>query len=503
MPDDTDILGLPLILPAQAQKHVTHNEALAALDVIVQLSVINRTLTVPPVLATIGDRHIVPAGATLDWAGQAGKVAVFAGTGWQFHAPLPGWRAHVLAEGQTAVFDGLVWKTPSESAASFGQLGVSATADATNRLSVSAPATLLNHAGAGHQLKLNKALATDTASLLFQTGFSGRVEMGTTGSDNFEVKTSANGTAWTTALTVAGASGTVAFGQAVGLANGTAPAPALGFASDSDTGLYQAAPDVLGIAAGGVQVASFATAGATVNVPVTGSAVTQLAQDATPGRLLKVGDGGINLMGAVNYIPDIDLATISQGLWQTDGGAPGSLGVFPAGQNRYGHLLNFRVGTAEVWQVYKSIVGRRIFSRARSAGVWSGWEEIFHAGSILGTVSQSAGVPTGRVIERGTNANGEYVRFADGTQICTRTNLSFANSSTALGSLFRSSANVTWTFPAAFIAAPVVTGDVDDADCWLVTAGAPVTTSASLRATSAVTKAAALNSRAVATGRWF
>ena len=52
MPDDTDILGLPLILPAQAQKHVTHNEALVALDVIVQLSVINRDQTVPPAAAS-------------------------------------------------------------------------------------------------------------------------------------------------------------------------------------------------------------------------------------------------------------------------------------------------------------------------------------------------------------------------------------------------------------------------------------------------------------------
>ena len=58
MPDDTTILSLPLILPAQAQKHVTHNEALLKLDLMVQLAVINRTLTVPPPLPTIGDRHI-------------------------------------------------------------------------------------------------------------------------------------------------------------------------------------------------------------------------------------------------------------------------------------------------------------------------------------------------------------------------------------------------------------------------------------------------------------
>jgi hypothetical protein len=43
----------------------------------------------------------------------------------------------------------------------------------------------------------------------------------------------------------------------------------------------------------------------------------------------------------------------------------------------------------------------------------------FKRNNILGQVTQAAGVPTGAVIERGSNANGEFVRFADGTQICT------------------------------------------------------------------------------------
>lgn len=213
MPDDTTILSLPLILPAQAQKHVTHNEALTQLDLIVQLAVINRTLTTAPALPSISDRHIVAAGATGPWVGQAGRIALFTQAGWQFTQPLPGWRAHVLAEGQTAVFDGLAWKTPSEGPLAVTRLGVSATADATNRLSVSAPATLLNHAGGGHQLKLNKALATDTASLLFQTGFGGRAEMGTAGGDDFAVKVSADGVTWFTALDADAATGEVTLPQ--------------------------------------------------------------------------------------------------------------------------------------------------------------------------------------------------------------------------------------------------------------------------------------------------
>jgi hypothetical protein len=226
MPDETTILSLPLILPAQAQKHVTHNEAIAALDLIVQLTVIDRTLAAPPALSTPGDRHIVAAGATGAWAGQSGRIALFLATGWQFVQPLAGWRAHVLAEGQTAVFDGLAWKTPSEGPLSVTRLGVAATADATNRLAVSAPATLLNHAGGGHQLKLNKATLADTASLLFQTGFGGRAEMGTAGTDDFSIKVSPDGAAFYTGVEIDAGSGQVTLPQPV-LLGGQAADPAL------------------------------------------------------------------------------------------------------------------------------------------------------------------------------------------------------------------------------------------------------------------------------------
>lgn len=217
MPDDTTILSLPLILPAQAQKHVTHNEALVKLDLMVQLAVINRTLTTPPALPTIGDRHIVATGATGPWVGQAGRIALFTEAGWQFTQALNGWQAYVMAESQMAYFNGLTWVALSDGPFTVGQLGVSATADATNRLSVSAPATLLNHAGSGHQLKLNKAVAGDTASLLFQTGFSGRAEMGTAGADDFSVKVSADGSSWSVALVSAAATGEVTLPQPVHL----------------------------------------------------------------------------------------------------------------------------------------------------------------------------------------------------------------------------------------------------------------------------------------------
>lgn len=80
-------------------------------------------------------------------------------------------------------------------------------------------------------------------------------------------------------------------------------------------------------------------------------------------------------------------------------------------------------------------------TQADLAGVSPG-PEYYQRSNILGTVSQSSGVPTGAIIESGSNANGEYVRYADGTQRCRF--------------LQGGPGRVTWTFPAPFITAPIV-----------------------------------------------
>jgi hypothetical protein len=84
-------------------------------------------------------------------------------------------------------------------------LGVNATADDTNRLVVSSSAILLNHAGGGVQVKVNRNSAGDTASFLFQTDFSGRAEIGCLGNDDFVFKTSPDGAAFDTGLTLVNA----------------------------------------------------------------------------------------------------------------------------------------------------------------------------------------------------------------------------------------------------------------------------------------------------------
>jgi hypothetical protein len=72
---ETTHLLLPYLAAAQAQKHVTHNEALRLLDGLVQLAVLDRTRTAPPTSPADGDRHIVASGATGLWAGWDLNVA--------------------------------------------------------------------------------------------------------------------------------------------------------------------------------------------------------------------------------------------------------------------------------------------------------------------------------------------------------------------------------------------------------------------------------------------
>lgn len=206
---NTPRLTLPLIQQGQAQKHVTHNEALAVLDALVQPVARDADRTGPPESPAEGDVHIVAAGAVDDWFGREGAIAVFFNNGWTFQAPASGWSMHVEALGRTMTFDGTTWA--SGGAGVIETLGVNATADLTNRLSVSAASTLLNNEGSDHRLVVNKATEGDTASLLFQTGFGGRAEMGTTGDDRFAIKVSADGGTWSEALVFDAATGAPSF----------------------------------------------------------------------------------------------------------------------------------------------------------------------------------------------------------------------------------------------------------------------------------------------------
>jgi len=109
MSDTSTHLGLPYLLAAQAQKHVTHNEALRLLDAMVQLSVLDRTRTTPPASPADGDRHLVASGATGLWAGWDLNVAFWVDGVWMRLVPRQGWLVWIAAEQAFLVWNGTVW----------------------------------------------------------------------------------------------------------------------------------------------------------------------------------------------------------------------------------------------------------------------------------------------------------------------------------------------------------------------------------------------------------
>lgn len=216
--DETANLSLPYIMPQQALKHVTHNEALRDLDALVQLSVLDRDLAAPPDSPAEGDRYLVATGPSGAWDGHAGAIAAYQDGGWQFHAPRVGWRLWIADEGQLVAWTGSAWVatgTPNPAP----MIGVVATADTTNRLAVKSDAALFANddvtPGSGDmRVKISKSAAGNTASLVFQDAFSGRAEFGLAGDDDFHVKVSADGSSWSEAIHVAGSTGAVGIGTA-------------------------------------------------------------------------------------------------------------------------------------------------------------------------------------------------------------------------------------------------------------------------------------------------
>ncbi len=102
-------LELPLVQAAQAQKHVTVNEALALLDAAAQLRLASVTEVEPAPAPADGMAYFVPPGAGGEWALHPGRVAVFSNGGWVFVTPRVGWRGWIVDQAASAVFDGVAW----------------------------------------------------------------------------------------------------------------------------------------------------------------------------------------------------------------------------------------------------------------------------------------------------------------------------------------------------------------------------------------------------------
>jgi hypothetical protein len=219
MSDSTSHLLLPFILAAQAQKHVTHNEALRLLDGLVQLAVIGRDLTAPPPGPSDGARYLVASGATGAWAGWDLNVAYFVDGAWMRLVPRAGWVAWVADEELLIVFDGTEWipvggGSPSE-LQDLSLLGLGTAADAANPFSAKLNAALWTartgaEGGTGDLFfTLNKAAAARDLGYVFQTNFITRALVGLFGSNRFRIAVSDDGSAFYDGLLVDNATGIV------------------------------------------------------------------------------------------------------------------------------------------------------------------------------------------------------------------------------------------------------------------------------------------------------
>jgi len=230
MSDATTHLLLPYILAAQAQKHVTHNEALQILDGLVHLSVRGAARTAPPPDPNDGDRFLVAPGATGEWAGWDNSIAYWVDGAWMQLPPRPGWRAWVEefdgsanspgeslpVERLLLVYDGAGWVGTTPAALqNMALLGLGTTADASNPFSAKLNAALwtaktVAEGGTGDLFyTMNKEAAGDDLGLTLQTGFSTRALVGLFGSDRFRLAVSADGSTFFDGLSVDNATGIV------------------------------------------------------------------------------------------------------------------------------------------------------------------------------------------------------------------------------------------------------------------------------------------------------
>ncbi len=102
--------ALPLLHAGQAQKEMSHNEALTLVDALVQPCVEAVGLNAPPSDPSIGLCWIVGSAPEAEWAGQAGALAVWTGGGWRFVGPREGMTAWVVDAELQARYRAGVWE---------------------------------------------------------------------------------------------------------------------------------------------------------------------------------------------------------------------------------------------------------------------------------------------------------------------------------------------------------------------------------------------------------
>ncbi len=191
---ETNNLGLPLVAPAQAQKHVTVNESLTRLDALVQLSLASAGQTVPPGGPSEAEVHAVGSGATGAWSGQDGQLAIFLNGGWVFLTPQAGWLG--WSGGSRVQFDGVEWVEGAGALSAHGAGFVQRSLEADHTVQAGSVSTLTG------ALPANAIVYGVTGRVLSDVGGATGLEVGVSGaSDRYGSGIGTSAGAWLRGLT--------------------------------------------------------------------------------------------------------------------------------------------------------------------------------------------------------------------------------------------------------------------------------------------------------------
>ncbi|ANA49271.1 hypothetical protein PMW_146 [Pseudomonas phage phiPMW] len=223
--------------------------------------------------------------------------------------------------------------------------------------------------------------------------------------------------------------------------------------------------------------------------------------DVTAGKLLTVGYQGLGA-NTCPSVADLNLTSNVNGwTWLTSG----SLNS-PSGYASGSNLFTMAASAAEGFQILSARnTNGRFAVRRRVSSTWGNWIEPYMPWNVVGTVSGTSTNVTGSVIERGSNAQGDYVKFADGTMICWGSYTSGVLGITGALVGGYASAVSTFAFPATFSAVPFLNATPTHLTCFgVINASTTTATQGAVQFLAVTSQSTAIARRCnwVATGRW-
>lgn len=209
--------------------------------------------------------------------------------------------------------------------------------------------------------------------------------------------------------------------------NGTAALPGISFANDIDTGISRTAENQMSFSTNGIRRVLLTNTALQLDALLTGSAIVSGTTDGTANKVLTTGYGGLGTAIALTSGDNLDNITFG-GLYSNTAAGNTAGNNYPI--SSAGALVVIKGASTNASQIYITYAdSAAIYFRTRGPGGWTAWRRLD--------------------AERGSNANGDYVRYPDGTQICWQT--AVLSQSVAAGSY----AEATWTYPATFLSGSV------------------------------------------------